>query len=76
MKRKRRETNEEFIVRIMNFGCPTGALIQAFIMEALARYCVEVQKASFPDTPLLSGEAWKATGAWLQSQLDEHFNGN
>ena len=32
------ETNEQFIARIMSFGCPTGPLIQAFIIQALRTY--------------------------------------
>ena len=35
------ETNTEFLERIMNF-CPHGALIQAFVLEALNRYAEQV----------------------------------
>lgn len=69
---KRHETNEEFMVRVMNF-CPQGALSQAFIMEALMRYCEQCAEADIPDTPLLSGQAWKNTAAWLKEQLEAHL---
>ena len=69
------ETNEEFVVRIMNF-CPQGALIQAFVLEALRQYSETVAdpKVHIPDSDLLNGQAWKRTGQWLQGQLEAHLN--
>jgi hypothetical protein len=67
------ETNEEFVSRIMNFGCPTGALIQAFVIEALSQYCAIVEENHVPDTPFMLGSTWKATGAWLKSELEKKY---
>lgn len=39
------ETNEQFIARIMNFGCPTGPLIQAFVIQSLRKYAEAVSDA-------------------------------
>ena len=69
------ETNTEFLERVMNF-CPHGALIQAFVLEALNRYAAQVADPDVhvPDTPLLSGQAWKLTALWMQGQLERHFD--
>lgn len=69
------ETNEQFIVRIMNFGCPTGPLIQAFVIEALRKYAEAVSSAPAEslDSPFLSGESWKATAIWLKTELDRKY---
>lgn len=68
------ETNSEFIDRIMSF-CPTGALVQAFVLEALRRYAEDVADPAvqIPDTPLLSGQAWKRTGVWVLDQVEQHL---
>jgi hypothetical protein len=68
------ETNTEFIERIMNF-CPHGALIQAFVLEALNQYAEQVAdpQVHVPDTPMLSGQSWKQTAIWLQGQLEQHL---
>lgn len=71
---EKRETNEELIIRMMNFS-PTGALSQAFIIEAISRYADQVASAeSVPDSPFLSGKAWKHTGEWIKSQVDSHLS--
>lgn len=68
------ETNAEFMDRIMNF-CPTGALVQAFVLEALRRYAEQVADpaVNIQDTPLLSGKAWKRTGVWVLDQVEKHL---
>jgi hypothetical protein len=70
-----KETNEQFIARIMSFGCPTGPLIQAFVIEALFRYSTSVMQtdAAALDSPLISGDAWKKTAEWLDEQLAEQY---
>lgn len=69
------ETNTEFIARVMEFGCPTGPLVQPFIMYAVEYYAQAVSRvdAAELDNGLFSGEAWKATGAWLESELAKHY---
>ena len=76
MRRHRVETNEEFVVRIMNFGCPSGELIQAFVIEALTCYALNVaiteeEPAGWPE--LLSFDAWHATGVWLRAELEKKY---
>ncbi len=74
MKQNRYETNDALVTRIMNF-CPYGALSQAFIIEAIARYAdlIADEKTVIPDTPLMRGAAWKCTGQWVKSELDKHL---
>ena len=61
------ETNTEFIERIMNF-CPHGALIQAFVLEALNRYAEQVADPQVP-CPGRTGQKDKQNG-----QKDAHVS--
>ena len=72
------ETNEQFIARIMRFGCPTGPLIQAFVIQALRTYAEAVSEAPAEslDSPLLCGESWKATAIWLKTELNRKYGGS
>lgn len=72
------ETNEQFIARIMNFGCPTGPLIQAFVIQSLRKYAEAVSDAPAESlsSPMLSGESWKATAIWLKTELDRKYGGS
>lgn len=71
------ETNEAFVVRIMNY-CPFGALSQAFIIEAIARYAdlIADENTVIPDSPWMRGAVWKCTGQWVKSEMDKHLNLN
>ena len=74
-KAQKPETNVEFVTRVMEF-CPKGALAQAFVIEAIARYAGQVAVApAFKDNDLLSGEAWKEIGVWLKGELDTKYGG-
>ena len=68
-----RETNEEFIVRIMNYGCPTGALIQPFIIEALTQYSARCSVEPIPENGLIDPEAWMETAHWLKEELEKKY---
>lgn len=70
------ETNEEFMARVMRFGCPTGPVIELFILEGLRKYCeaVVAKPAQDFDSPMVSGQAWVRTGQWLGEQLAQHLN--
>ena len=72
---RKRETNTEFLARVMDFGCPTGPLVQPFVLYAVEFYCKAVSQTDVAklDNGLFSGEAWKATGAWLESELAKHY---
>ena len=70
---KPHETNVQFMKRVMTQGCPTGTLIQAFVLEALVQYCDQLAEAEVPDTAFMSGKTWKDTGAWLREQITEHL---
>lgn len=68
-----RETNEEFIARVMNYGCPTGALIQPFIIEALTQYAARCSVEPIPENGLIDPEAWMETAQWLKSELGKKY---
>ena len=65
------ETNEEFIARIMSWGCPTGPMIQMFVIEALGAYCAHIKEVGtgWPDTYVISPKAWETTAEWLGEEL-------
>lgn len=67
---RQRETNVEFVTRIMEF-CPHGALGQAFVMEALDAYCQLVKDAppGIFDNGLLAEGVWLRVGEWLEGEL-------
>jgi hypothetical protein len=69
------ETNEEFLSRIMTYGCPTGSLIQSFVVQALTTYTDMVITAG-PEqfsSSFLNGDAWTDTAEWLKQELDKKY---
>jgi len=71
--RKRWETNTEFVTRIMQVGCPTGALVQPFIIEAIRRYAAEYAVNPIPENGLISPDAWMETAQWSSSELEKKY---
>jgi hypothetical protein len=71
---RRREYNDEFIQRIMNFGCPAGALMHGFILEGLRMYAEECIKAGPKkfDSGFMNGRAWLACAQFYLDELKEH----
>lgn len=69
------ESNCEFLDRIMNFGCPTGALIQAFVMQAIEQYARNVIAAppESMDSPIMSGATWQKTAKFALAEIEKHF---
>lgn len=67
-----RETNDELVVRLMNYG-PAGALSQLFIIEAIRRYAEEVAEAPPMEMSFISGESWKAAALHIRSELNKHL---
>lgn len=69
------QTNEEFLVHLLNFGCPTGALIQPFVMTALEDYSKRV--ISEPQVEVVNSfvaaGAWHRTAEHVKSQLDAKY---
>lgn len=72
----KRLTNDQVLARLMKFS-RSGALMQAFIIEACRRYaeaCAEAPAETF-DSPLLHGAAWKACAVELRDTLEAHLKG-
>lgn len=69
-----RETNEEVVTRLMNYG-PAGALSQVFIIEAICRYAEEVADAPPMESSFIDGNAWKSTALHIKSELNKHLGG-
>jgi hypothetical protein len=70
-----RKTNVEFVTEIMEHAA-SGPLMQAFVIEALAKYaraCVEASAESL-DTPMLNGFAWKRCAIELDAKLAQHLD--
>lgn len=66
------ETNEEFVVRIMNF-CPYGALIQLMVIEALSRYATQASEVRLPNDHLIAPDAWQGCAVWLKGELASKY---
>lgn len=70
---KKHETNTEFITRIMEHGCPTGALVQPFIIEAISVAAHRFSKDPIMDGGFIDPEAWMETAQWLKSELEKKY---
>ena len=70
---KKNETNQQFLERIMNFGCPTGPMAEVFILQAIEAYAKQVASAPAPKMGFISGEAWKSTAEFLVKELDKRY---
>lgn len=64
----KRETNVEFLTRIMEH-CPTGALAQVFVLDAIDKLSKTVVNDPPIDHPLIDGEEWKRTAIFIQDEL-------
>lgn len=75
MTQARPQTNVEFVVDLMEFSA-YGALIQAFVLQALTQYAQKVA-ATDPealDTGLVSGHAWHGCALEVQRKLRQRFD--
>ena len=70
-----KQNNIEFITHLMDFGCPTGALIQPYVMAALEDYSARVIAAKSPETEngFVSEAAWRRTAEHVKEQLDARY---
>jgi hypothetical protein len=69
-----RPTNTELLVRTMEYA-KSGPLMQAFIIDALTKHAERVSKCDPKDmdTPMVSGEAWKACAVELRDILKKQY---
>lgn len=71
---RRAQTNVEFVTELMEFSAH-GALIQAFVLQALQQYANRVA-ATTPEalnTPLVSGHAWHGCALEVRRKLAHRF---
>lgn len=73
-KPMKRETNEDLVVRLMNFS-PFGALCQVFILQALEQYSKSVMEADPAEleSPMISGQAWAGQARHIHAEIEKHF---
>ena len=72
---QRHEDNTEFLARLMTSGCPTGMLIQPFVITALQTYaeqCIAAGPETFTSA-LLHGPAWVATAKFVLKETEKHL---
>ncbi|SDI59015.1 hypothetical protein [Variovorax sp. OV700] len=74
MKRSLPSTNVEFVTDLMAFSAH-GALIQAFVIQALDRYSQMVVAATPEalDTALVSGHAWHGCAVEVRRKLAQRL---
>lgn len=67
-----RETNVQFVKRIMEYGSP---LRQAFVIEAISKYAKACAKedAKVFDSPFLHGASWKQVAVEIEAMMVERF---
>ncbi|EJL72245.1 hypothetical protein PMI12_03986 [Variovorax sp. CF313] len=68
-------TNVEFVTELMEHSAH-GALIQAFVLQALTQYAQRVA-ATDPealDTGMVSGRAWHGCALEVQRKLKQRFD--
>lgn len=67
-------TNEEFFSRLLNFS-PFGALVQGFLIEAIASYCEAVIKEPVEDNPnaIISPVVWQNLAKDVLRQINEKY---
>lgn len=70
-----RKSNTEFLVDLMDFA-KAGPLMQAFVLEAVAKYaeqCAKADPAVF-DSPMLNGAAWHRCAVEAKAALTAHLS--
>lgn len=69
------QTNVEFVVELMEFSAH-GALIQAFVLQALTYYAQKVAAAEPEalDTGMVSGHAWRGCALEIQRKLKQRLD--
>ena len=72
----KRKTNTQAIARLMDYS-NHGALMQAFILEAIRRYAEQCEKAGADhfESPLLCGAAWVGCATEARTTLEAHLKG-
>ena len=72
----RTRTNTAFVSYVMTH-CPTGALGQAFVIEAIRRYAEQIADLdpAVIGNALFSGEAWKQTAEFILAEYDQNYGG-
>ena len=70
-------TNVEFVTELMEFSAH-GALIQAFVMQALEQYARRVAETDPQalDTPMVSGHAWHGCAVEVRDKLARRLGRN
>ncbi|GER21375.1 hypothetical protein [Variovorax boronicumulans] len=70
-------TNVEFVTELMEYSAH-GALIQAFVMQALEQYAKRVAEAdpAALDTPMVSGRAWHGCAVEVRDRLARRLGRN
>lgn len=71
-----RSTNVEFITKLMTVN-KSGALMQSFVIEAIAWYAKEIKEAdlSSMEGGLISPEAWLGCAEEALEAIDRRFKG-
>lgn len=77
MQLKTRKSNVEIITEFMEF-CPTGAMGQMFIIDALTKYSNHVlqnERQALEEMAggFIPGEVWVATARSLKRHLDDAY---
>lgn len=67
-------TNEDFVRYIMNYN-PHGALVQAFVIQALSSYCELVLEAGVgpSENGLINSKAWRDIASYINNLMEQKY---
>ena len=68
----KRKTNVEFITDLMEFS-QHGAMMQAFVMNAIEQYAQQAMVERLPDKGFISPDLWQAIAKELLDKLEVHY---
>lgn len=73
-ERQPRTSNIEFLTELMSFS-PHGALVQAFVIEAIRSYSAHIVEAEIEYNPnaLIDPATWQAIGKDVLRQIEEKY---
>lgn len=66
------KNNLQIVREIMTYS-EHGALIQAFVIEALSSYSEMILNANMPEDGIVSPEAWKGCAKEVLEKLDNFY---
>jgi len=74
LARKANPTNTDLVKAVMEYS-DYGALVQAFVVEAIKQYADKVADPAtvVPDSPFMDGATWKGVAAEIKGKFENFY---